>query len=216
MEQDRSEAGAIPEGEVPPLPLKYISNKFISMSDTVVQYRRRELQVFVDRLMVHNKLEANHHILRFLGLMNNAPKRSAEDGDLPPRSTIHISKLQGTVRWGDIILFKCKNSMSSLQRTITGSDWDHIGVVVSKGGGPGSTGVHASAAPYYNNYNISELYLMESTIQGVTVFPLIPRLNAYHNTKVSTTGCFVCASAFLVLTLLVLFCSVMFCSAKVL
>ena len=104
----------------------------------------------------------------------------------PKRATLHITKLQGMIRWGDIILFKCVNSLSSLQRKITGSNWDHVGIVVSKGQVT-SARVNATATgsvPYYNNYNLSELYLLESTVQGVTVFPLIPRLNAYHNTKV--------------------------------
>jgi hypothetical protein len=101
------------------------------------------------------------------------------------RPLIHISKLQGTVRWGDVILFRCVNSISSLQRKITGSNWDHVGLVVSKGGGMSSQSMSDDvAAPLLNNHNISELYLLESTAQGVTVLPLLQRLNAYHNTKV--------------------------------
>ena len=114
-------------------------------------------------------------VLRFLGLMNS----SMEEEDVY-RPTIHISKLQGTVRWGDIILFRCVNSLSNLQRTITGSNWDHVGVVVCKHQLAKSSNYHT----IHNNHIISELYLLEATAQGVTVLPLLPRLNAYHNTKV--------------------------------
>lgn len=47
------------------------------------------------------------------------------------RNTIHLSKLKTDCRWGDLILFKCANSMSRLQRSVTGSEWDHVGIVVS-------------------------------------------------------------------------------------
>ena len=46
------------------------------------------------------------------------------------RNTIHLSKLKTDCRWGDLILFKCANSMSRLQRSVTGSEWDHVGIVV--------------------------------------------------------------------------------------
>lgn len=29
-----------------------------------------------------------------------------------------------------MILFKCANGMSRLQRSVTGSEWDHVGIVV--------------------------------------------------------------------------------------
>ena len=61
QQQDPSESGAIAASAVPALPQKYISNKFISTSDPVVSYRRRELQLFIDRLLAFNKREANHH-----------------------------------------------------------------------------------------------------------------------------------------------------------
>ena len=115
-------------------------------------------------------------VLRFLGLMNNGV---SEDEDVY-RPTIHISKLQGTVRWGDIILFRCVNSLSNLQRTITGSNWDHVGVVVCKHPLSKSSNYHTM----HNNHIVSELYLLEATAQGVTVFPLLPRLSAYQSTKV--------------------------------
>lgn len=50
---------------------------------------------------------------------------------LGSRNTIHLSKLKTDCRWGDLILFKCANSMSKLQRSVTGAEWDHVGIVVS-------------------------------------------------------------------------------------
>lgn len=137
-------------------------------------------------------------VLRFLGLMNRSTGDESQTQNIDTESEmitayndavtgelkcntgrrplIHISKLQGTVRWGDIILFRCVNNISSLQRKITGSNWDHVGLVVSKD----SCGGYNNS----NNFNVQDLYILESTAVGVTVFPLIPRLQAYHNTKV--------------------------------
>ncbi len=46
------------------------------------------------------------------------------------RNTIHLSRLKVDCRWGDLILFKCANTMSQLQRSVTGAEWDHVGIVV--------------------------------------------------------------------------------------
>ena len=65
--------------------------------------------------------------------------------------------------WGDIILFKCVNSLSSLQRTITGSEWDHVGLVVP------------------TSVKRDNLGILESTKDGVTILNLERRIAAYAN-----------------------------------
>ena len=37
--------------------------------------------------------------------------------------------VEDTLRPGDIILFCCKNVLSAVQRTLTRTQWDHIGMV---------------------------------------------------------------------------------------
>lgn len=38
---------------------------------------------------------------------------------------VHFSVLKQYLRCGDVLLFKCANTISGLQRTVTGSEWDH-------------------------------------------------------------------------------------------
>jgi hypothetical protein len=83
------------------------------------------------------------------------------------RNTIHLSKLKTDCRWGDLILFKCSNRLSALQRSVTGAEWDHVGIVV-RGSSVSGSG----------------LDLLEATGEGVTSYPLFSRLRAYHDTKV--------------------------------
>ena len=98
------------------------------------------------------------------------------------RSVIHISQLRSVVKWGgelvnaemkhphtpltnsysgtDIILFRCANAVSGMQRLATGAEWDHIGIVVKR--------KHSKI-----------LELLESTGDGVGCYPLMNRLKAY-------------------------------------
>ena len=59
LEQDPKESGAI--SPVPALPQKYTSNKYLSTTEMVINYRKKELQLFLDKLLAFNKKEANHH-----------------------------------------------------------------------------------------------------------------------------------------------------------
>jgi hypothetical protein len=103
--------------------------------------------------------QANRHVLSFLGVVNSARHESTQIGDVP-RSVIHVSKVRQELRWGDVVLFKCSNAFSELQRTVTRAEWDHVGLVVK--------------STYGRN-----LDLLEATGEGVTVYPLIGRLRAY-------------------------------------
>lgn len=47
------------------------------------------------------------------------------------RGVIHLSKVLEFVRTGDLVLFRCRNMLSGLQRKVTRSEFDHVGVVVS-------------------------------------------------------------------------------------
>ena len=50
------------------------------------------------------------------------------------RGVIHLSKVLDFVHTGDIVLFRCRNMLSGLQRRVTRSEFDHVGVVVSHRG----------------------------------------------------------------------------------
>lgn len=61
--------------------------------------------------------------------------------------------------------------MSTLQRTVTGSEYDHVGLVV-----PSSNRTSRGSA--------RQMMLLEATGEGVTVYPLAGRLRAYHISQV--------------------------------
>ena len=82
------------------------------------------------------------------------------------RMSISIDRIGLFVNCCDVILFRTCSSMSSLQRMATGSEFDHVGVVVF-------------------DRKTDRKLLLESTVEGVTAFPLVPRLKAYNNFAVS-------------------------------
>ena len=61
VNQDSTESGSIPTFYIPSLPQKYTTNKYMSTMDIVVNYRKKELQLFLNKLIAYNKKEANHH-----------------------------------------------------------------------------------------------------------------------------------------------------------
>lgn len=68
-------------------------------------------------------------ILVFIGLaFEFAPEGDYSKANA--RINLHLSRLESECETGDIILFKCKNRSSQLQRVVTGAEWDHTGIVV--------------------------------------------------------------------------------------
>jgi hypothetical protein len=106
-------------------------------------------------------------VLSFLGTINTARFDSVDISKGVSRNTIHISKLRTEAKWGDIVLFKCANTLSHLQRRVTRSEWDHVGIVVRAQKGP-------------MNEHYGGLELLEATGEGVTSYPLTGRLKAYY------------------------------------
>ena len=84
---------------------------------------------------------------------------SFQASDEHTRPVMHISKLKEHLSWGDLVLFRSKNTLSGLQRTVTTAEWDHVALVVR--------------SPYSNT-----LDLLESTAEGVTAYPLVSRVRA--------------------------------------
>lgn len=75
------------------------------------------------------------------------------------RPTVGLASLARVARTGDIILFKCRMARCVAQRLLTGSEWDHVAVVVI-----GAYG---------------ELCVLESIASGVHAFPFEQRLREY-------------------------------------
>jgi hypothetical protein len=96
-------------------------------------------------------------VLQFCGMVNTTSNDIAEKGK--KWKVVHISKLAEMADVGDVILFKSKNSASSLQRKVTGSEFDHVGVVVRQA---------------------MNLQILEATGVGVEVYDLTNRMKAYN------------------------------------
>jgi hypothetical protein len=70
---------------------------------------------------------------------------------------LHLRVLQYYVRAGDVLLFKSRGVVSSLLRSVTGSEWDHVAVVV----------------PRARDGDRKGLLLLEATGDGVTALSLV-------------------------------------------
>lgn len=160
--QSSIETGYISRDQIPRMTTKKIlSSK--SMNAYTVDKRRIKLGKYMNQLICLEQAMSNHLILSFLGMLNTSRFDAvcAKKGN--PRNIIHLSKMRSEAKVGDVILFKCANTMSHLQRTVTRSEFDHVGVVVKSLKTPG------------------QLDILESTGDGVTSFSLTGRLRAYHH-----------------------------------
>jgi hypothetical protein len=77
---------------------------------------------------------------------------------------------------GDVLLFKNKPLVSGIQRSLTGSKWDHVAMVVPWD-------------PVLKDSRRHRLHIFESTPAGVQSYPLGPRLMAYSDGFAETLAC---------------------------
>ena len=130
---------------LPLLPAKTLPFAKVAMSESVVQKRRLGLERYMKELLKIPGATDNVEVLSFLGVVNSArhggtnkaAKREESGGEKggggeSTRGVIHISQLRGMVKWGDLILFRCANSVSAAQRLATGAEWDHVALVVKR------------------------------------------------------------------------------------
>ncbi|OQR93964.1 ribonuclease H2 subunit A [Achlya hypogyna] len=136
---------------LPPLPKK---KAITPKTGSFVAKRQRQLQAYLEEVVALPGLVQNIHLMTFLGVVSTARNRELE------RSVLHVSAVHACLSYGDIILFKTRFGASKVQRKITGARYDHAGIVV-----PGST------PPL--------LSLLEATGEGIQVYALKPRLQAY-------------------------------------
>lgn len=126
--------------------------------DPMVKWRIESLSNYLDELLSMHEFQDNPHLLCFLGAASTGKLHLTLGGG---RSTTHFYTLPQAVDWGDVFLFQCDAPVSKLQRTLTGSHWDHLGLVVRRGEG----------AP---------LELLEATSDGVVICELLSRVSAYN------------------------------------
>jgi hypothetical protein len=159
--QSPSETGFISRDRIPRMTTKkFLKSK--SLDAYTVDKRRIKLGKYLNQLICLEQAMSNRLILSFLGMLNTA-RFDVVSAQGNPRNIVHLSKIKTIAKWGDVILFKCANTMSHLQRTVTRSEFDHVGIVVKSIKNPG------------------QLDILESTGDGVTTFSLTGRLKAYHH-----------------------------------
>ncbi|OQS05401.1 ribonuclease H2 subunit A [Thraustotheca clavata] len=131
-----------------------------NVDEDFVQDRKVALNDYLQRIVSMPDVIESVSFLSFVGALSTTWFEHNRLSGVA-RDTIHIRILNHVVDAGDIILFRSKNAVSSVQRTITGAEWDHVGMIIE---------VPNSRQRYQ---------ILEATGDGVTLYPLIPRLLAY-------------------------------------
>ncbi|CAK4657932.1 unnamed protein product [Aphanomyces euteiches] len=121
-----------------------------------VAKRQQRLEEYLQDLVALPSMAEDVRVMEFLGVVSMARNVDPED----TRSVLHVSVIHTCLEYGDIVLFKTRFGTSKVQRKLTGARYDHVAIVV-----PGS-------AP-------GQLAILESTGEGIQVYPLKTRLLAY-------------------------------------
>jgi len=158
-------SGYIRKKRLPKFPHKQIHER-IFFQHTGNEQRERELEAYIVQLTAIPESNENIEILGFLGVISTRQEEinSMRPDRAPPKLLVHLNALaqNNHLEWGDVLMFKCNNAVSKLQRRFTGAEWDHIAIIVQeKMGGP--------------------LLMMEATGDGVRHFPVVQRIRAYGN-----------------------------------
>ena len=142
----------------PRLPLLPKSDKRLTLEQAreteFLERRRVKLERMLQQLLSLPACCDNVPILSWLGVLSTTRH---EVVDSP---VVHLSKVGDFCRPGDVILFSCKGVLQGLQRTVTRSSWDHVGIVV-------------------NDPASRQLHLLEVNGDGVGCYPLVWRLKCY-------------------------------------
>jgi len=81
---------------------------------------------------------------------------------------LHLDRALFIMDAGDVVLFRTRGLLQGLQRSVTGSHYDHVGLVLR--------------IPYHSP-SPRALYILESTSDGVRTYPLSRRLRAWHASR---------------------------------
>lgn len=162
-----SKAGKLVLPKLPPS--KLVGN----LKDDFLQTRMNALSEYICDLLSIELLHTCQPLLEFLGALeptrgeaSASPKTDAPEGSSPqtmPR--LHLDAIIPLLDAGDVVLFRTTGVLQGLQRTFTGSRYDHVGIIIRIPWG--------STKP-------SALHLLESTSDGVRTYQLHRRMRAWH------------------------------------
>lgn len=134
-----------------------------NMTEKFLEERRLGLGTYLSGMLSRIRPATSVPIMEFLGLLTDHSKESK-------RPRVQADVICKMVKPGDLILFRTQGTLPALQRTVLSSEYDHVGVVVSKQMSAMSKKYHHSAG----------LFLLESTNEGVHTYPLMTRVRAWH------------------------------------
>ncbi|POM80228.1 Hypothetical protein PHPALM_1966 [Phytophthora palmivora] len=121
--------------------------------------RRLQLENYLKGVCMIDVLQHSVPLLVFLGVLSTSYVEHVAMRRYR-RQILHLQVLELYTRPGDLILFNGRAKASTLQRSMTRAEWDHVAIVV----------------PAHEGGN---LQLLEATGDGVTLTPLTARLLAY-------------------------------------
>lgn len=154
-------------------PTKIVGN----LKDNFLQTRMHALDTYISELLAIPQIDTCQPVLEFLGALETTRpeattnKASPDPADVAAGKTIrslphlHLDAVVPLMDAGDVVLFRTSGVLQGLQRTFTGSRYDHVGVVIRIPWG--------STKP-------SALHLLESTSDGVRTYQLARRMRAWH------------------------------------
>mmetsp|Transcript_4900 Transcript_4900/g.7259 ORF Transcript_4900/g.7259 Transcript_4900/m.7259 type:complete len:541 (+) Transcript_4900:12-1634(+) len=146
-------------GKLPKLPGKKWTG---NMTAAFLEERRKALDVYLKSLTTIPEASTNHNLLEFLGFLRDRSQKKAQRVD--------SSALIKMVKPGDLVLFRTQGTLPALQRTVLSSEYDHVGILVQKE-------VSKVTAQLYG----CDLFLLESTNEGVHTYPMLSRMRAWDH-----------------------------------
>lgn len=155
--------------EIPKLPpSKLVGN----LKDGFVEKRRLALDTYLQTVLNVEAFNTCMPVLSFLGALENvvggsrhtSSKKGKHSSTHPSPSHLHLDAVLSLLDAGDIVLFRTTGVLQGLQRTFTGSKYDHVGVVIR--------------IPW-SSVKASSLHLLEATSDGVRTYNLSRRLRAW-------------------------------------
>ena len=102
-----------------------------NMEKEFIEERQTQLHEYMQLIMKDVELRQTVYVLSFLGALSTTLyEHECMTGEA--RAVVHLRVLHKYVGEGDLILFRSKDHVSSIQRSVTGSEWDHVGMVVKR------------------------------------------------------------------------------------
>ncbi|KAJ0409096.1 hypothetical protein P43SY_002230 [Pythium insidiosum] len=139
---------------LPQLPPKRV---FTPVDGDFVLRRRVLLAQYLQLLIEYPVFGQDVLVLSFLGVVSRSRDPEVNKSG---KNVMHITAVHTGLDYGDIVLFSCRFGASVIQRKLTRSTYDHVGIVV-----PGPS------------RNL--LRILEATGEGIQVYSLKTRLMAY-------------------------------------